>query len=52
MWLLREKEEKDLIGDRYEDLDWQKISNVDVGLRSWRSFLRISIHFLSVFFLV
>lgn len=29
--LLREKKEGELIGDRYEELDWQKISNIDVS---------------------
>lgn len=29
--LHREKKEGDLTGDRCEDLDWQKISNIDVG---------------------
>lgn len=29
--LHREKKEGELIGDRYEDFDWQKISNIDVG---------------------
>lgn len=29
--LHREKKEGELTGDRYKDLDWQKISNIDVG---------------------
>ncbi|TNM89825.1 hypothetical protein fugu_004059 [Takifugu bimaculatus] len=50
--LLREKKEGELIGDRYEDLDWQKISNIDFeGTRDaedlrcfWQNFLHPSIN--------
>ncbi|CAF89479.1 unnamed protein product, partial [Tetraodon nigroviridis] len=50
--MLREKKEKDLIGDRYVELDWQKISNVDFeGTRDaddlrcfWQNFLHPSIN--------
>ncbi|KAM9360728.1 snRNA-activating protein complex subunit 4 [Symphorus nematophorus] len=49
--LLREKKEDELIGDRYEEHDWQKISNVDFeGTRDaedirrfWQNFLHPSI---------
>jgi len=29
--LVRKKKEEELIGDRYEEHDWQKISNIDVS---------------------
>ncbi|XP_027140161.1 snRNA-activating protein complex subunit 4 isoform X2 [Larimichthys crocea] len=50
--LLREKKEEELIGDRYEEHDWQRISNIDFegtkeaeDLRSfWQNFLHPSIN--------
>uniref|UniRef100_A0A3Q3XL33 Small nuclear RNA activating complex, polypeptide 4 n=1 Tax=Mola mola TaxID=94237 RepID=A0A3Q3XL33_MOLML len=50
--LSKEKKEDDLIGDRYEEHDWQKISNVDFegtrdseDIRSfWQNFLHPSIN--------
>ncbi|XP_038131222.1 snRNA-activating protein complex subunit 4 [Cyprinodon tularosa] len=50
--LLRSKKEDELIGDRYEEHDWQKISNIDFeGTRDaedirlfWQNFLHPSIN--------
>ncbi|XP_041792823.1 snRNA-activating protein complex subunit 4 isoform X2 [Chelmon rostratus] len=50
--LLRGKKEEELIGDRYEEHDWQKISNVDFegtrdaeDIRSfWQNFLHPSVN--------
>nr|XP_046242391.1 snRNA-activating protein complex subunit 4 isoform X2 [Scatophagus argus]XP_046242392.1 snRNA-activating protein complex subunit 4 isoform X2 [Scatophagus argus] len=50
--LLRKKKEEELIGDRYEEHDWQKISNIDFegtrdadDIRSfWQNFLHPSIN--------
>ncbi|KAM7415453.1 hypothetical protein PAMA_017794 [Pampus argenteus] len=50
--LLRGKKEEELIGDRYEDHDWQKISNIDFeGTRDaedircfWQNFLHPSVN--------
>ncbi|KAM9858669.1 snRNA-activating protein complex subunit 4 [Aulostomus maculatus] len=50
--LLQEKKEEELIGDRYEDHDWPKISNIDFeGTRGgenirlfWQNFLHPSIN--------
>ncbi|XP_018548629.1 snRNA-activating protein complex subunit 4 isoform X3 [Lates calcarifer] len=50
--LLRGKKEEELIGDRYEEHDWQKISNIDFeGTREaedircfWQNFLHPSIN--------
>ncbi|XP_055016192.1 snRNA-activating protein complex subunit 4 isoform X2 [Boleophthalmus pectinirostris] len=49
---LREKKEEELIGDRYEDVDWTRISNIDFeGSREpgdlqcfWQNFLHPSIN--------
>ena len=30
-WLVRTQKEEDLVGGRYDEHDWQKISNIDVG---------------------
>lgn len=29
--MARQKKEEELIGDRFEEYDWQKISNIDVS---------------------
>lgn len=29
--MVRQKKEEELIGDRYEEYDWEKISNIDVS---------------------
>ncbi|KAM4576135.1 snRNA-activating protein complex subunit 4 isoform 1-T1 [Odontesthes bonariensis] len=50
--LLREKKEEELIGDRYDEHDWQKISNIDFeGIKGaedirvfWQNFLHPSIN--------
>ncbi|XP_030579652.1 snRNA-activating protein complex subunit 4 isoform X1 [Archocentrus centrarchus] len=49
---LRQKKEEEMIGDRYEEYDWQKISNIDFeGTREagdircfWQNFLHPSIN--------
>ncbi|KAM6930968.1 snRNA-activating protein complex subunit 4 [Xenentodon cancila] len=52
MDLLRDKKEEELIGDRYEEHDWQKISNIDFeGTKDaedirlfWQNFLHPSVN--------
>lgn len=40
MLFLRKKKEDDLVGERFDEHDWQKIANVDVS----KHFIHLKIH--------